>query len=54
MSINISSYWLNLFYTSSLYIAKALIEGLKSEVVIQNENAKNIIQKWFLYLMKML
>ena len=40
MSINISSYWINLFTPVQFSIAKALIEGLKSEVVIQNDNAK--------------
>ena len=40
MSINISSYWLNLFTPVPFSVAKALIEGLKSEVVIQNNNAK--------------
>ena len=40
MSINISSYWLNLFTPVPFSVAKALIEGLKSEVVIQNDNAK--------------
>lgn len=40
MSINLSSYWLNLFTPVPFSIAKALIEGLKSEVVIQNQNAK--------------
>ena len=40
MSINISSYWLNLFTPVPFSVAKALIEGLESEVVIQNENAK--------------
>ncbi len=40
MSINLSSYWLNLFTPIPFSIAKALIEGLKSEVVIQNQNAK--------------
>ena len=44
MSINISSYWLNLFTPVPFSIAKALIEGLKSEVVIQNDNAKNTSQ----------
>lgn len=39
MSINISSYWLNLFTPVPFSIAKALIEGLKSEVVIQNDHA---------------
>lgn len=40
MSINLSSYWLNLFTPVPFSVAKALIEGLKSEVTIQNENAK--------------
>ncbi len=40
MSINLSSYWLNLFTPVPFTVAKALIEGLKSEVVIQNDNAK--------------
>ena len=39
MSINISSYWLNLFTPVPFSVAKALIEGLKSEVTIQNDNA---------------
>lgn len=40
MSINLSSYWLNLFTPVPYTVAKALIEGLKSEVIIQNDNAK--------------
>lgn len=40
MSINLSSYWLNLFTPVPFSVAKALIEGLKSEVTIQNDNAK--------------
>lgn len=40
MSINFSSYWLNLFTPVPFSVAKALVEGLKSEVVIQNDNAK--------------
>lgn len=39
MSIKISSYWLNLFTPVPYTVAQALIEGLKSEVVIQNDNA---------------
>jgi len=39
LSINVSSYWLNLFTPVQFKVAKALIEGLKSEVVIQNDNA---------------
>ena len=40
LSINLSSYWLNLFTPVRFGVAKALIEGLKSEVIIQNNNAK--------------
>lgn len=39
LSITLSSYWLNLFTPVPFQVAKALIEGLKSEVVIQNNNA---------------
>ncbi|MFK2823751.1 SDR family oxidoreductase [Arcobacter sp. YIC-80] len=40
LSITLSSYWLNLFTPVRFGVAKALIEGLKSEVIIQNDNAK--------------
>ncbi len=40
MSINISSYWLNIFTPVPFGMAKALIQGLQSEVVMQNDNAK--------------
>lgn len=40
MSIHISSYWLNLFTPVPYTVAKALIEGLESEVVIQSDHAK--------------
>lgn len=40
LSITLSSYWLNLFTPIPFTVAKALIEGLKSEVVIQNDHAK--------------
>jgi uncharacterized protein YbjT (DUF2867 family) len=40
MSINISSHWLNLFTPVPISVARALIDGLKSEVVIQNDNAQ--------------
>ena len=40
MSISLSSYWLNLFTPVPFKVAKALIEGLRSEVVLQNDNAK--------------
>lgn len=40
LSISLSSYWLNLFTPVPFIVAKALIEGLKSEVVIQNDHAK--------------
>lgn len=40
MSIHVSSYWLNLFTPVPYIVAKALIEGLKSEVIIQNDHAQ--------------
>lgn len=40
MSINISSYWLNIFTPVPFSVAKALIEGLESEVIIKNDNAQ--------------
>ncbi|UTJ07545.1 SDR family oxidoreductase [Arcobacter roscoffensis] len=40
LSITLSSYWLNLFTPVRFGVAKALIEGLRSEVIIQNDNAK--------------
>lgn len=43
LSISLSSYWLNLFTPVPFSVAKALIEGLKSEVTIQNNHA----QKYF-------
>lgn len=49
MSINLSSYWLNLFTPVPYSVARALIEGLKSEVTMQNENA----QKYFPYIKPM-
>ena len=40
LSITLSSYWLNLFTPVQFKVAKALIEGLKSEVLVQNDNAE--------------
>lgn len=40
LSPRLSSYWLILMTPVSFRIAKALVEGLKSETVIQNDNAK--------------
>lgn len=42
MSVKISSHWLNLFTPVPIVVAQALIEGLESEVVIQNDNAKTL------------
>jgi uncharacterized protein YbjT (DUF2867 family) len=36
----LSSYWLILITPISFRIAKALVDGLKSETIIQNDNAK--------------
>jgi len=41
----LSSYWLILITPVSFRIAKALVEGLKSETVIQNDNAKRFFSK---------
>jgi hypothetical protein len=40
LTIKLSSYWLNLFTPVPYTVAKSLIEGLSSEVVIQNDHAK--------------
>jgi uncharacterized protein YbjT (DUF2867 family) len=40
----LSSYWLILMTPVPYRIAKALVEGLKSETIIQNENAKKYFQ----------
>jgi uncharacterized protein YbjT (DUF2867 family) len=40
LSINLSSYWLNLFTPVPFSIAKELVLGLKSEVIKQNNNAE--------------
>ncbi|MDD3500474.1 MAG: SDR family oxidoreductase [Sulfurovum sp.] len=40
LTIRLSSYWLNIFTPVPYNVAKSLIEGLSSEVVIQNDNAK--------------
>ncbi|MGB3751078.1 MAG: SDR family oxidoreductase [Arcobacteraceae bacterium] len=40
LTISLSSHWLNLFTPVPIIVAHALIEGLKSEVTIQNNNAK--------------
>ena len=40
LTINLSSYWLNFFTPVPFTVARSLIEGLSSEVVIQNDYAK--------------
>jgi len=47
LSPKISSYWLILMTPVPYRIAKALVEGLKSETIIQNENAKKYFQSIF-------
>ena len=49
LTIKLSSYWLNFFTPVPYNIARSLIEGLSSEVVVQNENAK----KYFPYILPM-
>jgi len=43
LTIKLSSYWLNFFTPVPYNVAKSLIEGLSSEVIVQNNNA----QKYF-------
>ena len=45
LTIKLSSYWLNLFTPVPYNVAKSLIEGLSSEVVIQNDHAKRYFPK---------
>ncbi|CAA6813951.1 MAG: Putative nucleoside-diphosphate-sugar epimerase [uncultured Sulfurovum sp.] len=40
LTINLSSYWLNFFTPVPYTVARSLIEGLSSEVLIQNNHAK--------------
>ncbi|HHD79651.1 MAG TPA: SDR family oxidoreductase [Epsilonproteobacteria bacterium] len=40
LTIKLSSYWLNFFTPVPYNVAKSLIEGLSSEVIVQNDNAK--------------
>lgn len=40
LTIKLSSYWLNLFTPVPYTVARSLIEGLSSEVIIQNDHAK--------------
>lgn len=40
LTIRLSSYWLNFFTPVPYNVARSLIEGLSSEVIIQNDNAK--------------
>lgn len=40
LTIGLSSYWLNFFTPVPYNVARSLIEGLSSEVIAQNDNAK--------------
>ena len=42
LSIGLSSYWLNLFTPVPFSVARSLIEGLRSEVVVQNDHARTL------------
>ncbi len=42
LSIGLSSYWLNLFTPVPFGVAASLIEGLRSEVVVQNDHARRL------------
>jgi len=39
LTIKLSSYWLNFFTPVPYNVARSLIEGLSSEVIVQNDNA---------------
>ena len=45
LSIRLSSYWLNFFTPVPYNVAKSLIEGLSSEVIVQNNNAQKYFPK---------
>lgn len=45
LTIGLSSYWLNIFTPVPYNVARSLIEGLSSEVIVQNENAKKYFPK---------
>lgn len=45
LSPKLSSYWLILFTPVPLRLASALVEGLKSETVLQNDNAAQLFPK---------
>lgn len=49
LSPKLSSYWLILMTPVSYRIASALVEGLKSETVIQNDNAKRYFPRISLF-----
>lgn len=42
LTIGLSSYWLNIFTPVPFRVARSLIDGLKSEVIVQNDNAKKL------------
>ncbi len=44
LTIRLSSYWLNFFTPVPYSVARSLIEGLSSEVVVQNDNAKKYFE----------
>jgi uncharacterized protein YbjT (DUF2867 family) len=42
LSVGLSSYWLNIFTPVPFSVARALIAGLRSEVIVQNDHAKTL------------
>jgi len=42
LSIGLSSYWLNIFTPVPFNVASSLIKGVRSEVIVQNDNAKKL------------
>ncbi len=44
LSVGLSSYWLNIFTPVPFSVASSLIKGVKSEVIVQNDNAKKLFK----------
>lgn len=42
LSIGLSSYWLNIFTPVPFNVASSLIKGVRSEVIVQNDNASKL------------
>ncbi len=45
LSIGLSSYWLNIFTPVPFNVAASLIKGVRSEVIVQNDNASKLFSE---------